>query len=67
MNQRFVKYGDLTGKKLNEVIAACGSYTMITANPDNSNTCTWTAGWYSITILFDAQGKFVKIIQQKLQ
>lgn len=67
LNQKFVKMGSLTGKSKEEIVSKVGGVSSQTTNSDNSFVCTWSAGTYSISVLFSADNKCEKIIHEKLK
>ena len=70
LQKDFQKLGDLSGKSIEEICAAVGMYQRQTAckltDGSAGKLYTWVQDHYSITLIFDSEGKCVGV-QIKLE
>jgi len=55
---KFQKLGNMTGRRKQEIIAAAGPPSSISATGDGGQLLQWMATGYHIAIRFDANGMF---------
>jgi hypothetical protein len=65
LHRRFVALGNLSGKTADEIIAALGVRpTSASSLAHGTTLLQWQATGCHMALLFDAQGKFVKLTHQ---
>jgi hypothetical protein len=61
---RFQRLGDMTGKTSADVIAMAGSPSSRSSIGNGQTLLQWQATGYHIAILFDSNGRFVRITHE---
>lgn len=61
---KFQKMGSMAGKTKQDIISTVGNFSSITHLDDGGQICVWQTGSFMITIQFNKDGKFIKILSQ---
>ena len=64
LHGRFLVLGDMTGKTADEIIAVVGNPSSISSMAAGNTLLQWQATGCHMALLFDANGRFVKITHQ---
>jgi hypothetical protein len=64
LHARFFALGDLSGKTATEIIARVGAPTSRSSMANGQTLLQWQATGYHMALLFDAEGKAVKITHE---
>lgn len=64
LQSKFKKIGSMVGMGKTDIIRAAGNFQSIRHLADGGSVCVWQAAGYLITIQFDKEQKFLKIISE---
>lgn len=67
IQKKFVALGDMKGKTIAQITQAVNlKPSLVTNNSDGTKIVKWQMTWFYISLLFDKDGKLVKIVEQKV-
>ena len=61
---KFKKLGDMTGKHKDEIIKKAGKPKAINYLESGNQQLQWKAGGYHISLLFDKNGNFIRVVDE---